>query len=172
MKKIDIDSIPVPARRLRELLKVYNITQRELAERIHVDTRYISMIACGTRGLSMDMASRIAECFPGTRRQWLLGLDEYQTEDARTVGVIRFHLNYADVTMELIKSHGYMISRYVDSQHRTFFEITAPTGESKTIPALQYDNLVSRINDYVEGELLLGFHKIKDGAKEYTGRCF
>ena len=172
MKKNNSESIPVSAKRLRELLKDYGISQRELAERIHVDARYISMIACGTRGLSIDMASRIAGCFPETRVQWLLGLDEFKTEALRTAGVIQFHNDYEAITTELIIAHGYKVSRFDDSQNKTFFTITTPMGESKTIPALQYTNLIWRINDYVEGQLLLGFHKTKDEAKEYTGRCF
>ena len=172
MTKKTPDSIPVPSKRLRELLKDNHMTQRELAERIYVDARYISMIVCGVRGLSIDMASRIAGCFPGTRVQWLLGLDDFKTEDIRTERVIHFHRAYENVTVELIKTHGYLVSRYEDSQKATFFSLTTPLGETKSIPALQFFNLISRINDYVEGELLLGFHQIKDGAKEYSGRCF
>lgn len=172
MAEKQTNSIPAPAKRLRQLLADHKLTQRELAEKIFVDPRYISMIACGRRGLSKDMAVRIADCFPGTRVQWLLGLDDFITEDARTAGIIQFHRGYEEITKELIESHGYQVTRYDNSQHQTVFSITAPNGEVKTIPALQYHSFIGLINDCIEGLLLLGFHPIKDGAKEYTGRCF
>ena len=169
MAKKAPESIPEPAKRLRQLLNENGMTQKELAERIYIDARYVSMLACGTRGLSIDMASRIVNCFPGTRVQWLLGFDDYKTEPQRTLGVIKHQLGFQEITEELIKSHGYRVSH---SQNHDFVTIMPPKGKAKRIPVDQYLNLIWNINYLVEGVMTLGFHEAKDSVHEFTGRWF
>lgn len=170
MKKNNLESLPEPAKRLCNLLKSHNMKQKDLAKKIHVDARYVSLLCCGDRGLSMDMAKRIAEQFPGTRPQWLLGLDDYQTEEEHALSVNQFHNTVESLTDDLIRSHGYELIRS-RQDNQDLVTIVSPSGERKTVLALQFLRLIDSINDHIEGQLLLGFHKLTCD-KQYSGRCW
>lgn len=172
MPKKAPDNIPEYSKRLRKLLETRKTNFQELSQLLFISPNYLSLIACGKRKLTPDMAKRIADVFPGIRPQWLLCLDDYMTEDDRTREVLDFHRTFEDITEELIKSHGYCIAVFRDSNNETFYQLTGPTGDKKIIPALQYLHLITSVNDFLEGQLLLGFHRIKDGAREYSGGVF
>lgn len=171
MPKKAPDNIPEYSKRLRKLIKTKNTNFQELSKLLYVSANYLSLIACGKRKMSPEMAKRIAEVLPGIRPQWLLCLDDYMTEDDRTKEVLDFHRTLEDITEELIQAHGYDIAVF-RSETETFYHITNQYGIDKVLPAIQYHNLIKSINDFVEGQLLLGFHRIKDGAREYSGGVF
>jgi len=171
MPKKAPDNIPEYSRRLRLLLETRKTNFQELSKLLYVSANYLSLIACGKRKLSPEIAKRIAEIFPGIRPQWLLCLDDYMTEEDRTKEVLDLHRTIEDLTEELIQCHGYSIAVFRTATE-TYFHITSPTGKDKVIPAIQYNNLIKSINDYLEGQLLLGFRDIQDSAREYSGGVF
>lgn len=71
---------PIRGERLRKLLKDHGIDQNDFATMINYSEEHISYIINGKRNLTVDAAERIVEMFPGTRIEWLLGYDSYETE--------------------------------------------------------------------------------------------
>lgn len=165
------DNIPEYANRFRKLLNQKKLTFKELAALLYVNPNYLSMIACGKRKMTADMARRIATVLPDVRPQWLLCLDDYMTEADRTKETLEFHRTLEDLTEELILAHGYELS-VIHSGDNNVYILQSPDGKQKRIPELQYNHLITCINDYIEGQLLLGFHEIHDVAKQYRGGVF
>lgn len=66
--------------RVKEVRQAQNLTQKQLAERIHRMPSMISMVEGGKRGLSYEDAEKIAEVC-NCRVEYLLGLDQYKTQD-------------------------------------------------------------------------------------------
>lgn len=56
---------------LEEFLKPLNITQRELAERIHVPYQRVNELVNGKRGVTPATALRLAKVFGNTPGFWL-----------------------------------------------------------------------------------------------------
>ncbi len=67
--------------RVRKVRKAAKKTQEWLAEQLEVDPNYISMIETGKRPLTAKNAEKIAALFPHIRVQWLIGWDDFETED-------------------------------------------------------------------------------------------
>lgn len=67
--------------RVSKVRKAAKKTQEWLAERLGVDPNYISMIETGKRPLTAKNAQKIAALFPPVRVQWLIGWDDFETED-------------------------------------------------------------------------------------------
>ena len=78
MSKYKIDSNPVRANRLRELMSEEQLTQERLAEYIQCSQKTISrnLINCT---ISEPRAQKIIKAFPQYRLEWLLGYDDYKT---------------------------------------------------------------------------------------------
>lgn len=70
--------------RVRKVRKAAKKTQEWLAEKLGVDPNYISMIETGKRRLTTENAEKIAALFPPVRIQWLIGWDDFETEDDET----------------------------------------------------------------------------------------
>ena len=65
---------------LEELIKEQRITKKQLAEMIPTTVQTISKACNGVR-LTPDKAQRIIELFPQYRLSWLLGYDDFKTDD-------------------------------------------------------------------------------------------
>lgn len=78
-KQIKINAIR--GKRLKTLLNEKKIDQKEFAEEIGYSAEHISYIINGKRNLTEDAAGRIAEKFPDIRIGWLLGWDDFKTEE-------------------------------------------------------------------------------------------
>jgi len=154
--------------RIDELIQDAGTTREHLAEQIGVTPDYLSMIVRGKRNLTLEKAQAITNLFPGVRVQWLLCLDDFKYENDLTHSIIQFHQSQEDLTDELIRSHGYSVIR---SEDKATVTITSPSGQKKTVSSLQFLRLIDSINDHIEGQMLLGFHKTSKDF-EYTGRCW
>ena len=165
------NSIPEYGKRIESLLQDHNMMQKDLAAKINIDERYLSAIITGKRTLSKSNAEAIAKVFPGTRVAWLLEYDDYPTEDDRIRAIFQFHLDYEDMTEDLIRRHGYTIVHTKDEENHSIVIITSPRGETKTVDTTLFIKLIDNINDYIEGQMLLGFHSFVCD-KEYYGRCW
>lgn len=67
--------------RVSKVRKASKQTQAWLAEQLGVEPNYISMIETGKRPLTVKNAQKIAALFPPVRFQWLVGWDDFKTED-------------------------------------------------------------------------------------------
>lgn len=72
---------PVRGEHLKELLAENHITQKELAERIGYSKEHISFVVVGKRNMPEEMAKTISRYFPYARFEWLMGYDDFKTED-------------------------------------------------------------------------------------------
>ena len=70
---------PQRAENLKKLIEREDITQAELAERIHMTQQNISRIVQMRQPLTEETAKEIIQAFPGYRIEWLLGYDDYPT---------------------------------------------------------------------------------------------
>ena len=66
--------------RLKKLLSGHNTTQTELCKMTGISMNTISKICNGKSPLTPYVAGEIVKCFPGTRYEWLMGNDEFETE--------------------------------------------------------------------------------------------
>ena len=153
--------------RIDELIQDAGTTREQLAEQIGVTPDYLSMIVRGKRNLTVTKAQAIASFFH-VRTSWLLCFDDFKFEDERTHSIIQFHQSQEDLTDELIRSHGYSVMR---SEDRSTVTVKSPAGQEKTVSSLQFLRLIDSINDHIEGQMLLGFHKLSKDF-EYSGRCW
>lgn len=81
-KKINIS--PIPAQRLKEQIKSCGITQKELASKAGCTEQQLSRIINGRCELVNDTARRFAD-YLHCRKEWLLGEDDYQSDDEYTI---------------------------------------------------------------------------------------
>lgn len=78
-KKEEIN--PICGHNLKVLLSDNKMTQKELASKLNYTEQHLSLIITGNRRLTVEAARNIANLFPGTRYEWLMGYDEYRTDD-------------------------------------------------------------------------------------------
>lgn len=67
--------------RVKEILVENGITQKKFAEQIYMSQKHLSNIINGHKALTLRNADIIAGKFPGVRPEWLLGFDDFKTED-------------------------------------------------------------------------------------------
>ncbi len=64
-----------------QLRKRLSLTQEQFAEKLDVSEKYISMLETGKRNPSDKLARKMLSIAPpGTRLEWIKGLDNYETE--------------------------------------------------------------------------------------------
>lgn len=71
----------IRGKRLRTLLLENNMDQKLLAEKIGYTKEHISYIINGRRNLTADAAELIVKLFPTIRFEWLMGYDNFKTEE-------------------------------------------------------------------------------------------
>ncbi len=77
-KKTEVNAIR--GERLGKLLKKNGIDQNDFAATIGYTEEHISYIINGKRNLTESAAKRVVSLIPGTRIEWLMGYDKYETE--------------------------------------------------------------------------------------------
>lgn len=85
-KKIIIN--PKSGENLRTLLDKHGVNHSRFAEELYITPKHLSNIINGRKNLTADMACAIAARFPGTRVEYLLGLDSYETEEQKKGALI------------------------------------------------------------------------------------
>lgn len=80
MSRIKTEISSKRAENVKKLIENEKITQKELADRIHMTQQNISRIVQMKQPLTEETARLIVEAFPGYRISWLLGYDDYMTE--------------------------------------------------------------------------------------------
>lgn len=157
--------------------KENGITQKKLAEMLFISQQTISKIANKSGNLTEETAERISKLFPQYRLQWLLGFDDFKTDDERINASINRRAEYIDLTEQLLFSHGYTITEtlypldgHEKKSQTLLIEITSPSGNTRYMKTKEYMDFLKSINDVVEGLLLLQFKQNTDTAKEYWRR--
>lgn len=187
-KSVEIN--PKCGERLSEWLTEAHMTQANLAEKIGYTQQHISNIIRGKKNMTPDFAQLVSEKAPKlingadficVRTQWLLCMDEFKTEGDRTRSIGEKYVEEDSLIEKLIELHGYEVGEYlqwgqVDDEGQEYaiplVSIKAPNGAIRYFQTKDYKALIKGFKDYLEGQLLLKFHRPKDGAKEYTGGLF
>lgn len=68
-------------KRVKELLTSKGIKQQDFAAEIHISQKHLSNIINGRKSLTQENARLIASKFSGVREAWLLGFDDFKTEE-------------------------------------------------------------------------------------------
>lgn len=84
-KKVEVN--PIRGQRLKLLLSEHKMEQKELAEKINYTKEHISYIITGQRNLTEDAAKKIVALFPPTRFEWLMGFDNFRTENEKSLSL-------------------------------------------------------------------------------------
>lgn len=71
---------PKTGQRVKELCIELGITQKELADKIHLSEKTVSSMVRGHSGVTRPTAEAIVCCFPEYRIEWLLGIDDVKTK--------------------------------------------------------------------------------------------
>ena len=83
-KKVEINQIR--GERLRELMESHNLTNEELARLTNYSNGHISYMKNGARNITEDAARTFIEkAFPEIRIEWLMGYDNFRTEQEKTL---------------------------------------------------------------------------------------
>ena len=117
-----------------QLRKRLSLTQEEFAEKLDVTEKYISMLETGKRQPSDKLARKMLLLAPpGTRLEWIKGLDKYETEvdlfEHQSIEAREETYRLGIVETEFIK----MISRRAG-----FTFMRQPKMESKLIPGYAF----------------------------------
>lgn len=79
MKK-PIEINPICVNRIKKLLKEHDVTQTNLCDMTNISQNTISKIMNLKSPLTPFVAGEIIKCFPGTRYEWIMGIDDFETE--------------------------------------------------------------------------------------------
>jgi hypothetical protein len=77
-KEID----PLPAKRLKELMKTYKKRAVDIHRTTGISEKHISNIVTLNKPMTRQTAEKILTAFPGVRLAWLLGYSDRMTEEA------------------------------------------------------------------------------------------
>ena len=78
-KKEEIN--PICGQNLKTLLSDHKMAQKDLAKTLNYTEQHLSLIINGSRRLTVETARKIAAIFPGTRYEWLMGYDNFRSND-------------------------------------------------------------------------------------------
>lgn len=76
---------PVSGERLKQFCKKYGITQLKLSAVIDVTPNTLSKICTGKAPLTYRVANEIVKHYPQVRREWLMGIDDFETETKKSL---------------------------------------------------------------------------------------
>ena len=106
-KRVEIN--PERGKRLKELLGDYDMTQQDLASRLGYAKEHLTLMVNRKRNITEEAAEAIIQMFPGTRKEWLLGFDDYKTENDYIGAILGGRRTCRDLIIQLMEMHGYEI---------------------------------------------------------------
>ena len=142
-----------PGERVSRVRKRYNWTQEQLADTLHVEPNYISMIETGNRKLPVKRAKEIASLFPPLRYQYLLCEDDYETDSDLLDALIDGHKERYEKRISALRNlasiRGFQIALYSTGI------VIGPSGGYEDIYKIERDGKAifasySEIMDWVE----------------------
>lgn len=159
--------------RLKEVIKENGYTQERFAREVMIgmNPKYLSLIIRGDRQLTDEQAKRTVEHFPYIHFAWLKGVsniktvEEYKRKWDQEYGeaFARTH-NKFNSTEALIKSFGYDIQSEQITQNDFEYKLIDIDSDACVcvLNSKEYKNLLESIFDFVEGQLLLRFHRAQE----------
>ena len=81
MTKEQKDNNCITKIRIKSLLRENGMYQQTLADEIPLTAQYFSAMINGNRPFQVSVAKRIAEIFSPVRYEWIMGYDDFKTED-------------------------------------------------------------------------------------------
>lgn len=109
MAQIPVEFAQTPGEKVRQVMKERHCTQAQLAEELDCSENHISMIVRGKRNLTIENAKKISKIFH-VRLEWLLGFDEYRTDEQRVSAIAEKKYGRRDAIRNLIDLHGYEVN--------------------------------------------------------------
>ena len=114
---------PAWAENVRTVCREEGITQTQLAEKIHLSQQTISKIAQGKASLTEQTAKLIIKLFPKYRFQWLMGYEDYKTDEELKINLLLdqacLEMDEGSATMPLLALHGYKEVKKERGKERT-----------------------------------------------------
>lgn len=143
---------PEAGRRLKSLLVTKGIQQGEFADRIGYTEQHISQIIGGKRRLTPEAAQKVVELIPGTRFEWLMGYDRFETDGARSQEDFERRKKGTSACYtfmgEVAKSLGYDVGEISDPCVEVGICVTNDDGTAKNIPLEKYTDIAREIVHY------------------------
>lgn len=102
MSKKPSEINPEPAKRLKELLMLENVTQEKLSDLIHLSQQSISRIIQKKQSLTDQTARAVIKVFPNYRIEWLLGFDDIMTHTDDLRNLIHNKVDTAEAINQVI----------------------------------------------------------------------
>lgn len=161
----ELKSAQTPGARCRLYRKRANLTQEELAEKIHCSTDLISAIERGSRTLTNENAAAMASIF-GVRKECLLCFDDLETEFDRIAMPVAERVVTRQMEKEAFRIYAGLYGCnivLVDSSKYASMSLDDFTGKS----AQEQDSIMSDICNNLD--LFYYSFQNKDGAE--IGRC-
>ena len=72
-----------------EFLKPLGLTQRRLADALHIPRQRVSLLVNGKRGITADMAYRLGRYFGPSAEMWMGLSQDWELRSARDAGIER-----------------------------------------------------------------------------------
>lgn len=99
---------PKWAERLNVILNEQEISQKDFAKRIHISPQLLSKIKNGKATLTPGTAKEICKEFPVYRESWLLGYDDFKTDNGILLDSV-FQKKDLDLLMDVLYEVGYLL---------------------------------------------------------------
>ena len=163
--------------RLKEVIKENGYTQARFADEILIgmNPKYLSLIIRGDRQLTDEQAKRTVEKFPYINFAWLKGVSDIKTVEEYRMKWNQEHgetftmAHNRHIAAEmLIRSFGYSIQSEQIAHNDFEYKLIDDDSESSscTMTSAEYREMLSGIYDFVEGQLLLRFHRTHNQNRE------
>ena len=163
---------------LDELKECRGITQAQFAKLIHTSQQSVSKLKRGETELSTEYARSIANEFPQYRAEWLLGLDDFKSQEdlrAHLQAEARDKKNCVARSIELLAEQlGYQVTDDLmldnessDWEHPVYYPksyfITKPDKSGVRVPRAAMRELQQEVLDFVDFKLGRIVKEQKDG---------
>lgn len=162
-KKLEVN--PKQSQRLKKILKDNGKSQKWLSGQIGISEKMISTMVNGSSAVTPETADLITGIFPGYRKEWLLGYDDYENNKAYLEGTLKNSQTEAELlysgVLAFLQLSGYDITEAYSKRDSLEDVVKAETsgyvisrdGQSIPLDILKFNQFANKINDYVDFEL-------------------
>lgn len=182
MAQVPVESAQTPGEKVRQVMKECHCTQAQLAEELDCSENHISMIVRGKRNLTVENAKKISKMFC-VRFEWLLGFDEYRTDEQRISAITEKKYGRRDAIRDLIGLHGYEVNvekvftvekkdskeEQLEARRKALAEWSGSSCHLQYPPGISDDDILERAHN-TSPEPVISV-KSPSGAIRYIERC-
>lgn len=159
------------ADRLKGLRKEHSLTQQQVADAIHCHVKHYASMETAHRSITRESAAALAslfhvdEAYIMCETNYRNSAEEETAKEEKFANVFGKALKRETLARDLVKAHNYDYDYVVEG---TFVEksitLTNQKGEYIKLSPDEFNTIISRINDFVEGIMLVEFQKAKSKA--------